>query len=57
MWKKKNKKTTMQKIVKFFVNGKPMSQVLHYVIIWTVSAFLAINIVRAFDYLEAITKF
>jgi len=57
MWKKKNKKTTTQKIIKFFVNGKPMSQVIHYTIIWTFSAIIAINIVRAFDYLEAATKF
>lgn len=57
MWKKKKKKTTLQKINKFLVNGKPMSQIVHYTIIWTVSAFIAINIVRAFDILESVNKF
>ena len=57
MWKKKNKKTTLQKLKKFIVNGKPMSQIIHYTIIWTVSAIIAINIVRGFDYLETATRF
>jgi len=59
MWKKKNKakKSLAKRITKFLVNGEPMSQIIHYTIIWTVSAMIAINIVRAFDYLEAATRF
>ena len=54
MWKKKkNKKTTLQKIAKFFVNGKPMSQVVHWTIIGTVSGMMLISIVRAGEILEA----
>jgi len=54
MWK--NKKTKKQKILKriakFFVNDKPMSQVIHWGLILTASSLFAINIVRAADILK-----
>ena len=53
MWKRKNKKTLGQKIAKFFVNGKPMSQVVHWTIIGTISGMMLINIVKAGEVLEA----
>jgi len=56
MWKKKNKKTILQKITKFFVNWQPMSQVVHWTIIWATSGIFAINIVRAGEILEAVGK-
>ena len=51
MSKKKNKKTPMQKalkkIRKFFVNGKPMSQVVHWTVILSISGLIAIKVVEA----------
>ena len=58
MWK--NKKTSTQgilkKISKFFVNGQPMSQVVHWSIIIATSGIFAINIARAGEILEAVGK-
>ena len=54
MWKRN--KTLLQKITKFFVNGKPMSQVVHWTIIGATSGIFAINIVKAGEVLEAIGK-
>ena len=57
MWKKKkNKKTLGKKIVKFFVNGKPMSQIVHWAIIIATSGIFAINIVKAGEILESVGK-
>jgi hypothetical protein len=54
MWKKKNKKKALkneknllQKISKFFVNGKPMSQVVHWSLIMSVFALYAVEIANA----------
>jgi hypothetical protein len=54
MWKNKNKakKTLAKKITKFFVNGKPMSQIVHWSIIWWVAGMMLINIVKAGEILE-----
>ncbi|MDQ7009213.1 MAG: hypothetical protein Q9M94_02890 [Candidatus Gracilibacteria bacterium] len=54
MGKKKNKKSTLQKIAKFIVNGKPMSQIVHWTIIGGISGMMFINIVRAGEILETI---
>jgi len=51
MGKKKEKKTSMQKalkkIRKFFVNGKPMSQTIHWTIILSIAWLYAIKMAEA----------
>ena len=56
MWKKKkSKKSIMKKFLKCIVDWKPMSQIVHYTIIFAVAWVFAVNIVRAFDNLEKLT--
>ena len=56
----KNKKTSLQvflkKCRKFLINGKPMSQIVHWSIIWGISWVFALNIVRAGEIIEAVGK-
>jgi len=56
MSKKKDKKTPMQKtlkkIRKFFINGKPMSQIVHWTIILSISGLLAIKMAEANQVIE-----
>ena len=58
MGKKKNKakKSFAKKCSKFFVNGKPMSQVVHWSVIMAVFGLYAIKMVEAKEILDKIYR-